>query len=78
MNVKVLPTLTATGSDQSVDVPRGYCLAIHADADVELRHVQDGDKYTLPAGMHVTLGESLGQAVYLRAEAGTSIELALT
>lgn len=77
MNLKVLPTLIATGVDQAVEVERGYCLAIHANADAELRDAINGDKYVIPADVHVTLGVSLGQTIYLRAAVGTTIELAL-
>ncbi|MEW6249195.1 MAG: hypothetical protein AB1716_00985 [Planctomycetota bacterium] len=79
MNYQALPALTATGSDQAVDVPRGHTLIVHPiGASCEVRHVAAGDKLTIPADTLVFLGESLGQTVYLRAQAGTTIELALT
>ncbi len=77
MNLKVLPKLTADGSDQAVEVPRGYVLAIHSTAAAELRHQQNGPAFPIPADTIVTLGESLGETVYVRATAGTVISLAL-
>jgi hypothetical protein len=77
MNLKVLPKRTADGSDQAVEVPRGYVLAIHATAAAELRHVPDGPAFPIPADTIVCLGESFGQTVYVRATAGTVISLAL-
>ena len=80
MNLKALAPLTADGSDQPVVVPRGYCLAFHPiGATAELRDtVGSTKKGTFAADKWVTLGESLGQTVYLRATAGTVIELLLT
>jgi hypothetical protein len=77
MNLHVLPSLTANGTDQAVEVPRGYVLAIHATAAAELRHVASGPAFPIPADTIVCLGESLGQTVYVRATAGTVISLAL-
>jgi hypothetical protein len=80
MNLKALTPLTADGTDQPVEVPRGYCLAFHPiGAAVELRDTAGSiKKGTFPADRWVTLGESLDQTVYLRAVAGTVIELLLT
>jgi hypothetical protein len=80
MNLKPLTPLVADGTDQSVEVPRGYCLAFRAiGAVVELRGTAESDdKGTFAANTWVTLGESLGQTVYLRAAEGTAIELLLT
>jgi len=80
MNFKALEPLTATGSDQAIDVPRGATLVIHPlAASVEVRHITGGTaKVTIPADSMVMLGPSYGQTVYLRATAGTVIELGLT
>jgi len=77
MNLKVLPKLTADGTDQAVNIPRGYVLAICASANAELRHQVNGPAFPLPASTIVCIGESLGQTVYVRAAAGTEISLAL-
>lgn len=77
MNLNVFPPLTADGSDQAIEVPRGYVLAIHTTAAAELRHVPGGPAFPIPADTIVTLGESLGETVYVRAMAGTVISLAL-
>jgi hypothetical protein len=80
MNFQALDSLTATGSDQVVEVPRGATLVVHPlAANVEVRHVSGGTaKLTIPADSLVMLGPSYGQTVYLRAVAGTVIELGLT
>lgn len=80
MNFQALDSLTATGSDQAVEVPRGATLVVHPlAANVEVRHVNGGTaKLTIPADSLVMLGPSYGQTVYLRAIAGTVIELGLT
>jgi len=80
MNFKALEPLTATGSDQAVEVPRGATLIVHPlAANVEVREVTGGTaKLTIPADSMVMLGPSYGQTVYLRATAGTVIELGLT
>jgi len=80
MNFKALEPLTATGSDQAVEVPRGATLVVHPlAASVEVRDVTGGTaKLTIPADSMVMLGPSYGQTVYLRATAGTVIELGLT
>jgi len=80
MNFKALEPLTANGADQSVEVPRGATLIVHPlAASVEVRHVTGGTaKVTIPADSMVMLGPSYGQTVYLRATAGTVIELGLT
>lgn len=80
MNLVVLEPLTADGNDQPVQVPRGNRLLVRATtADVEIRHVPGGTaKFTVTAGNTLRWGQSLGQVVYLRATAGTVIELALT
>jgi hypothetical protein len=80
MNFQALDSLTATGSDQTVEVPRGATLVVHPlAANVEVRHVSGGTaKLTIPADSMVMLGPSYGQTVYLRAVAGTVIELGLT
>lgn|GEM_PF-1703292 len=80
MNFKALEPLTATGSDQAVEVPRGATLVVHPlAASVEVRDVAGGTaKLTIPADSMVMLGPSYGQTVYLRATAGTVIELGLT
>lgn len=77
MNLEIKAPLIADGSDQVVVVPRGYVLAIHATAAAELRHVPDGPAFPIPADTIVTLGESLGETVFVRATAGTVISLAL-
>ncbi|MEW6249182.1 MAG: hypothetical protein AB1716_00920 [Planctomycetota bacterium] len=80
MNFKAMEPLTATGSDQPVEVPRGATLVVHPlAASVEVRDVSGGTgKLTIPADSMVMLGPSYGQTVYLRATAGTVIELGLT
>ncbi len=78
MNIQILPSISASGVDDLVVVPRGHCLAFCAVGVVELRHELNGDKITLPSNTWIILGESHGQTVYLRAAAGTLIELALT
>lgn len=80
MNFKALEPLTASGSDQPVEVPRGATLVVHPlAANVEVRDVAGGTaKLTIPADSMVTLGPSYGQTVYLRATTGTVIELGLT
>ncbi len=80
MNFKALEPLTATGSDQAVEVPRGATLVVHPlAASVEVRDVAGGTaRLTIPADSLVMLGPSYGQTVYLRATAGTVIELGLT
>ena len=80
MNFKALEPLTATGSDQAVEVPRGATLIVRPlAANVEVRDVTGGTaKLTIPADAMVMLGPSYGQTVYLRATAGTVIELGLT
>ena len=80
MNFKALEALTATGSDQAVEVPRGASLVVHPlAANVEVRDVSGATaKLTIPADSMVMLGPSYGQTVYLRATAGTVIELGLT
>ncbi|HET6497948.1 MAG TPA: hypothetical protein VFH17_02705 [Coriobacteriia bacterium] len=80
MNFKALESLTATGSDQAVEVPRGATLIVRPlAANVEVRDVSGATaKLTIPADSMVMLGPSYGQTVYLRATAGTVIELGLT
>lgn len=80
MNFQAIPPLTATGADQAVEVPRGATLVVHPlAANVEVRDVAgDTAKLTIPADSMVMLGPSYGQTVYLRAAAGTVIELAVT
>ena len=80
MNFKALEPLTASGSDQAVEVPRGATLIVRPlAANVEVRDVAGGSaKLTIPADSMVMLGPSYGQTVYLRATAGTVIELGLT
>ena len=80
MNFKALEPLTATGSDQAVEVPRGATLVVHPlAASVEVRDVAGGTaRLTIPADSMVMLGPSYGQTVYLRATVGTVIELGLT
>ncbi|MEP0848339.1 MAG: hypothetical protein HRF50_16140 [Phycisphaerae bacterium] len=80
MNFQALEPLTATGSDQAVEVPRGATLVVHPlAANVEVRDVSGGTaKLTIPADSMVMLGPSYGQTVYLRATPGTVIELGLT
>jgi len=80
MHFQALEPLTATGSDQAVEVPRGATLVVHPlAANVEVRDVTGGTaKLTIPADSMVMLGPSYGQTVYLRATAGTVIELGLT
>ena len=79
MNLQLLAALTATGSDQPVIVPRDYALAIYpVSNDATLRDASGGaNAITIPADMLTVLGRSLGQTVYLRATAGTVIQLAL-
>lgn len=80
MNFKAIEPLTASGEDQPVEVPRGATLVVHPlAASVEVRDVTGGTaKLTIPADSMVMLGPSYGQTVYLRATAGTVIELAVT
>jgi len=80
MNFKALESLTATGSDQAVEVPRGATLIVRPlAASVEVRDVLGSTaKLTIPADSLVMLGPSYGQTVYLRAASGTVIELGLT
>jgi len=80
MNFKALEPLTASGSDQPVEVPRGATLIVRPlAASVEVRDVAGGTaKLTIPADSMVMLGPSYGQTVYLRATTGTVIELGLT
>lgn len=80
MNFKALESLTASGSDQAVEVPRGATLIVRPlAANVEVRDVSGGTaKLTIPADSMVMLGPSYGQTLYLRATAGTVIELGLT
>ncbi len=80
MNFKALEPLTARGSDQAVEVPRGATLIVRPlAANVEVRDVSGAAaKLTIPADSMVMLGPSYGQTVYLRATAGTVVELGLT
>jgi len=80
MNFQAMDSLTATGTDQPVEVPRGATLVVHPIADnAEVRDVAgDTAKLTIPADAMVMLGPSYGQTVYLRATSGTVIELAVT
>jgi hypothetical protein len=80
MNFVAMEPLVANGSDQTIDVPRGATLLVHPlEAGVEVRDRQGATaKLTITAGSLVPLGPSLGQTVYLRSVAGTTIELALT
>ncbi len=80
MNFKAMEPLTATGLDQAVEVPRGATLIVRPlAANVEVRDVAgETAKLTIPADSMVMLGPSYGQTVYLRATAGTVIELGLT
>ncbi|MBP9035633.1 MAG: hypothetical protein KBG29_17205 [Pseudomonadales bacterium] len=80
MNFQAMEPLTANGSDQPVEVPRGATLVVHPlAANVEVRDVAGGTaKLTIPADSMVMLGPSYGQTVYLKATAGTVIELAVT
>lgn len=80
MNFQAIEPLTANGSDQAVEVPRGATLVVHPlAANVEVRDIAGGTaKLTIPADSMVMLGPSYGQTVYLRANAGTVIELAVT
>jgi hypothetical protein len=80
MNFVAMEPLVASGSDQPIEVPRGATLLVHPlEAGVEVRDRPGATaKLTITAGSLVPLGPSLGQKVYLRATAGTTIELALT
>ncbi len=80
MNFQAMEPLTASGTDQPVEVPRGATLLVHPlAANVEVRDVAGGTaKLTIPADSMVMLGPSYGQTVYLKATAGTVIELAVT
>jgi hypothetical protein len=80
MNFQAIEPLTASGEDQPVEVPRGATLVVHPlAANVEVRDVAGGTaKLTIPADSMVMLGPSYGQTVYLKATAGTVVELAVT
>lgn len=80
MNFQAMEPLTANGTDQPVEVPRGATLVVHPlAANAEVRDVAGGTaKLTIPADSMVMLGPSYGQTVYLKATAGTVIELGLT
>jgi len=80
MNFQAIEPLTASGEDQPVEVPRGATLVVHPlAANVEVRDVAgETAKLTIPADSMVMLGPSYGQTVYLKATAGTVIELAVT
>jgi len=77
MNIEVNPALVGTGAEQADEIPRRHALGIQEDGPVQLRDKIDGDKHTIPAGVHFSTPPSLGQTVYLRAAVGTTIELAL-
>jgi hypothetical protein len=80
MQLQVLQSLIADGADQQVQIKKGYCLLIHSiGASCTLR-ASDGaaDSFTIPADSPTPLGEALQDyTVYLRATAGTVIDLAL-
>lgn len=80
MNFRAIGPLVANGSDQEIEVPRGATLVVHpVGAAVEVRDVAGADgKLTIPADALVMLGPSNGQTVYLKADADTVIELAVT
>lgn len=80
MNFQAREPLTADGTDQPVAVPRGATLVVHGiGGEVELRdEAGSAARLTIPADALVMLGPSYGQTVYLRAAAGTVIELGLT